>query len=143
MPKSLVFLVVQGLRGGYHDVVACVDAHWIHVLHIAYSDAVIEAVPHDLVFDFFPASKIFFHQNLGNSDEGVRSESEAFFFIPRDTRTLSTQSKCRPRHAGKTNLSSRGESLFRTSDGSASCRPHTDLGESIDKELAVFCRLDG
>src|SRR5713226_4794556 len=40
------------------------DPHRIHVFHVAYDDAIVITIPHDLVFDLLPLLEVFLNQDL-------------------------------------------------------------------------------
>ena len=48
-------VVGKGLAWSNHDAVSSMDSHRINVFHIANGDAVICAISHYFVFQFFPA----------------------------------------------------------------------------------------
>ena len=68
--QHLVFLIGERLAGRYHNAVACVDAHWVDVLHVADGDAVVRAVPHHLVLDLFPAEQRALKKHLTDRRSG-------------------------------------------------------------------------
>ena len=70
VPEHMVFLVGQGLAGGHHNGVAGVDAHRVHVLHVADGDGRVVGVPHDLVFDFLIALDALFNEHLVDRGQG-------------------------------------------------------------------------
>ena len=45
LPQPVVLIVAQGLRRCNHNRLTCVDTHWIEILHVADSDAVVILVP--------------------------------------------------------------------------------------------------
>ncbi len=59
--EHLVLTVGERLARRHHDAVTGVHAHRIEVLHIAYGDAGVVGVPHDLVLDLFPAGQRALH----------------------------------------------------------------------------------
>ena len=62
--KHLVLPVRQGLGGSHHDGVAGMDAHRVHVFHVADGDHVAGPVPDDLVFNLLPAGDASLDQHL-------------------------------------------------------------------------------
>ena len=72
--QFMVFGVRKGLRRGYDDALAGVDAQRVEVFHVADGDAVVVAVPHYLVFHLFPAFERFLDQDLRRVGERLAGE---------------------------------------------------------------------
>ena len=60
LAQFVVFAVGQCLGGSDDDTFARVDTQRVEVFHVAHRDAVVKAVAHDFIFDFFPAFEGFF-----------------------------------------------------------------------------------
>jgi broad-specificity NMP kinase len=54
LAQPVVLIVAQSLRRCNHNGLTCVDTHWVEILHVADSDAVVVLVPHHFVLEFFP-----------------------------------------------------------------------------------------
>ena len=62
--EFVVVGVGQCLGGSNDDALACMYAERVEVLHVADSDAVVEAVAHHLILHFLPSSEALLHQHL-------------------------------------------------------------------------------
>ncbi len=75
------------------------DAHRIHVLHIAHGDAVITRITHDLVLDFLPSAKALLNEHLlCASVERVMQGFIQLFGCVRDATTFAAQGESKPKH---------------------------------------------
>ncbi|RUS29120.1 hypothetical protein BC938DRAFT_481032 [Jimgerdemannia flammicorona] len=54
-PQHMILLIAKRLTRRDNNRVACVDAEWVKVLHVADGNAVVGSVADDLVLDLFPA----------------------------------------------------------------------------------------
>ncbi|OQC44066.1 MAG: hypothetical protein BWX60_00840 [Candidatus Marinimicrobia bacterium ADurb.Bin030] len=61
----MAFAIGKCLAGRYHDAFAGMNAHRIHIFHIADRQAVVKTIANYFVLDLFPAFQIFLDQNLG------------------------------------------------------------------------------
>ena len=77
----MIFAIGQGLAGRDHNRLAGVDAQRVHVFHVTDGDAVVEAITHHLVFDFFIMMQILLDQHLGS--EGQRAADDMAQFVAR------------------------------------------------------------
>ena len=93
-PKHLVFFISQGLRGSHYDAVSCMDTYGINIFHITYGNAVACTVPHDLIFDLFPACNAPFYKNLSHTgkSETICKNLLQFLLIAGDSSAASSQS---------------------------------------------------
>ena len=64
--QHMMLLIGQRLARRDDDAVTGVDTDRIDIFHITNNDAVVIAVAHDFIFQFFPAGDRAFHQNLVN-----------------------------------------------------------------------------
>ncbi len=99
-PQHLVFLVCQGLHRGHDNGVTCVDAHRVHVFHVADHDCVVVGIPHDFVLDFLVPRNGALDQTLvhrGDFQPGFRDPPQ-FFLIVRKTATGAAQRVGRTHH---------------------------------------------
>ena len=76
--QHLVFLISQGLGGSHHNTVPGMYPHRVNILHIADSDTVSGAVPHDLVLDLLPARDTALHQHLSHPGQAQSVFQDAF-----------------------------------------------------------------
>ena len=63
-PEALVILVREGEAGSHDDALSCMDSHRVEVLHVAYDDAVVGGIAHDLVLVLLPAEDALLDQDL-------------------------------------------------------------------------------
>ena len=73
------------------------DAHGVQVFHVADGNHVALGVPHDLVFDFFPAGDALFHQDLmdGRKAQAVGGDLMQLFPVLADTAAGTTHGERR------------------------------------------------
>mmetsp|Transcript_1346 Transcript_1346/g.4699 ORF Transcript_1346/g.4699 Transcript_1346/m.4699 type:complete len:535 (+) Transcript_1346:2884-4488(+) len=103
VPKPLVLLIGQGLRGGHGDAVPGVDTHRVDVLDGADDDDVVLKVAHDLQLVFLPADQGLLDQDLARhrrSEPGLDDLVELLHVV-RDTSSRAPQSERGPDDDGK------------------------------------------
>ena len=143
--QHLAFLVAQGLAGGHHDAVAGMDAHGVHVLHVADGDAIVGAVPHHLVLDLFPADQRAFQQDLGDGAGRQSRADEALelFFGVGDAAAAAAQGVCGPDHQRQAHALGGGPGLFHGVDAFVLGLGLVYLVEKGAEEITVFGAPDG
>ena len=104
----------QGLGGGHHDGIAGVDAHGIHIFHVADGDGIVAAVAHNLVFDLLVAPDALFHQHLMDRGEGqgVFHQRGALEFIVGKAAAGAAQGEGGAQHHGIADVRRGGQALF-------------------------------
>ena len=104
--EHLQIVIVQGKYGGYHDAVAGVHAHGVHVLHAADGDGVVVGIPHDLEFDLLEALDALLHQHLvhGGELEAVGADLDQFLFVVGKPAAGAAQGERRAQHHGIADL---------------------------------------
>jgi hypothetical protein len=142
IPEILVLLVVECLRRRDHDRLAGVDAHGIHVLHVADRHAVVGDVTHDLVFDLFPPGQVLLDQDLRRADERAARQRQTLVLIASDARTFATERVSRAQHHREADGFRSVDSRLRAAHRLAACRLHTDLAQRVDEEAPIFRGLD-
>ena len=142
--EQVVFLVVQRLPRGHDDGLARMDAHRVEVFHVADSDAVVAPVPHDLVFDLFPAPQALLDQHLGHAAcEGAAQRLVEVGLALHDAATQSAQGEAAAHHHGEADLAGRGPCFVGGPAGAAARGGYADLRQPLDEEPAVFGVADG
>src|SRR5437016_14600971 len=98
MSEHVIFGVRQCLARSNNDAFSGMNTHGVDVFHVADRHAIIETVAHNLVFNFFPATQIFFDQDLWTMRQRFGSPIVNVLIIPADTRSEPTESVCRAEH---------------------------------------------
>ena len=65
LAERMIFGIGKRLRRRDNDALAGMDAHRVHVLHIAHGDRITVTIAHDFIFNFLPAGEILFDEHLG------------------------------------------------------------------------------
>ena len=63
-PQHLIFRIVQRLGRSDNYGVPGVDSHRINVFHVANGDTVVTSISDNFVFNFLPATQVFFDKYL-------------------------------------------------------------------------------
>ena len=102
VPQHLVVFIGEGLRWADHDGIAGVNAHRIHVFHIADGDRGVARVPHYLVFDLFVALYALFDQHLFHRGklQAVFQQGQQLVFILGKAAAGAAQRKGGAQHHG-------------------------------------------
>ena len=137
IPEHVILFVGQRLRRADHDGVACVDAHWVEVLHVADGNGGVVGVPHDLVFDFLEALDALLHQNLmdGRQHQSVFHDLPEFFLVIGKSAAGTAQSKGRAKHHGIADGFRRGKTFLH---GIGDLRRKHRLAKTLAKLLEQF-----
>ena len=81
LSEEVEFLVGKGLGRGDHNALPGMDAERVEILHIADRDAVVVAVAHHFIFDFFPAAQGFLHEHLRREGKGLGGYGAQLFLV--------------------------------------------------------------
>ena len=139
----MVVVVAQRLRGGHHDALAGMDAQRVEVFHVADGDAVVKAVAHHLVFDFFPAAQRFLDEHLGRECESFLHQGVELLGIVAESRAEAAQGVGCAHDDRVSQLLGDSQRRCLVGGGAAADGLDVDLVEFLDKELAVFSVDDG
>ena len=144
VPKRLVFLVREGLRGRDRDAVAGVHAHGVEILDGADDHHVVGQVPHDLEFVFLPADDRLLDQHLGDGTGGQAPFDGLGIFrlAPRDAPAGAAQGEGRPDDGGKARILHQFPGLF---DGPREAAPghlQADALHGLLEQFPILRHLD-
>ena len=89
--QLMVFAVRERLRRSHHNAFARMDTQGIEVLHVAYGDAVVEAVAHHLVFYLFPPFERLLYQHLRGEREGILGLCQQLLVVVAEARAKATE----------------------------------------------------
>src|SRR5699024_10760633 len=97
-----------------NNTVSCMNAYRVNVFHVADSNTVSGAVPHYLIFDFFPAGNTALNQNLPytGKTKTVLQDLDQLFFIVGDTAAASSQSVSRTQYHRISDLITERNTVF-------------------------------
>ena len=141
--KCVVLVVGKCLRRSDDNALAGVNTHRIYILHIAYGDAVVRGVAHDLVFNLFPAGEIFFYEDLRRATEYFCQFCREILFVAHDPRTLAPKRETRTDHNGVTDVFCSFD-CFPSRTGRTACGcSHPYLRKPPHKETSIFRVADG
>ena len=145
VPEHVVFLIGQGLAGGHHDGVAGVNAHGIHVFHIAHGDGRIRSIPDDLVLHLVVALDALLHQHLvdGRQGQGGFHHGAQAILVVRKAAAGAAQGKGRAQNDGIADFLRRRHGLLH---GVGDLRGHHRLADGFTQlleKLPVLGLFDG
>ena len=60
----MIFTVCKCLRRSNNNTFTGMNTQRIEIFHVADSDAIVEFVPYNFIFNFFPSLERFFNKNL-------------------------------------------------------------------------------
>ena len=143
--QQLIFLVAKRLAGRDHDAVARVDAHRVYVLHVADSDAVVRAVAHHFVLDFFPADERLFDENLPNRARGdaALDNADELRFGLRDAAARAAERVRRADDERQPDVVHDAARVLDRLDDGGRRDGFADFDEQVAEQLAVFGAADG
>ncbi len=138
LTEVMVLRVRQSLRWCNDHRLSRVDAHGIHILHVAHRHAVVRTIPHDFVFDLFPPLEILFNQNLRDGAQNFRESLREVFLVCNDARSFAAQGECGAHHDGESDRARRLHSFRDRRDCFAFRDCDADLAKPLHKKGAVF-----
>jgi hypothetical protein len=141
-PQLVVLGVGQRLARGNDRALAGVHPHRVEVFHVADDDAVVEPVPHDLVFDFLPASEVLLDEHLRAVRERLHRTLVQLLGVGAEAGAQAPQRVRRPHHDGVAHVQGDSERLVDGGGNGASGDADPDLVEALDEEIAILRFLD-
>ncbi len=139
----MVVGVRQGLRRSHHDTFAGVDAQRVEVLHVADSDAVVEAVANDFILDLFPSFERLLHQDLRRERQGLFAERCQLSVIVAEAAAESAQGVCCAHYHRVAERIGHAQGVVDVVHGLALDGLDFDFVELLHEQLAVFGVHDG
>ena len=136
--QFVVFTIRQRLRGSHHDALAGMNAQRVEVLHVANGNAVVIAVAHDFVLNFFPTLETLLHEHLRREGEGLLNNRVELFLVVAEARAQSAQGISRTDNHRIAQFGRRLACLLGILASVAANGLDVNLIELLNKELTVF-----
>ena len=142
--KHLVFFVPKSLRRSNYNRVACVNAYWVNVLHVADCDAVSCAVAHYFILNLFPACNAALYKDLAytGKTKTIFENLSQFVFVVGNTAAAAAKSVGRTENNRISDSLCKCNTVFHCCYYFGGCNRLTDLLHSILKFLTVLCLFD-
>ena len=143
-PEHLVLLVGEGLGGRDDAAIAGMHPHRVDVLHVADGDAIVCAVPHDLVLKLFPADEGPLQKYLsdGAGSETTGDNLHELFPVVCDPPAGAAKGICGPNHQWEADHLGFCDSLGQCADRSARRHRFTYVEEELPEQVAVLGASD-
>jgi len=142
-PQLVILGVGQRLGRCDHDALAGVDAQRVEVLHVADGDAVVEPVPHHLVFHFLPTLERLLHQDLRRVGERPLGAGGQLRRVGAEAAPLPAQGEGGADDHREAQRAGRRRGVRHRGDRHAADGSHADLVEPPDEPLPVLGVGDG
>jgi len=136
--EHLVLAVCQSLARRNDDRFAGVDAERVEVFHVDDGNAVVGVVADDFVLDFFPATEVFFDENLRRKGERFAGVFFEFFGGFAKPGAFSAESKSGADDAREADFCNSDACLIESSGGNGSGSFDSDFGTFFHKNLAIL-----
>ena len=143
LAELMVVAVAERLRRSDHYRLAGVDAQRVEVLHVADSDAVVEAVAHHLILHLLPSAQRLLDEHLRREGECLLHCGEEFLLIVAEAGAQTAEGVCGPDNHGVAETLSGLAGCLRALHRLALDGLDVDLVELLHEFLAVFGVDDG
>src|SRR5215471_5197708 len=134
----MVIAVRESLTRCHDNAFARVDTKRVNVLHVAYGNAIVRFIAHDLVFDFLPTIEVFFHEDLWRIGQGPLDPFLQRMFVLAHARAQSSQRKCNSYHYWITDFGCCFFGLLERGRRLGTRRINADLAEPPHKQSPVL-----
>src|SRR6185503_268618 len=143
LAQRMVFTVGERLAWRDDDALARMDAHGVEVFHVAYHDAVVEAVAHDLVLELLPADQVLLDKDLGAVGERPCGAQPQLRLVGAAARAQAAERVSRAQHDRIADSPCQNCRFLQRVRRRAARHFDPDLGEPRAEESAVLGFLDG
>lgn len=140
--KHVVFLIAQSLTGGNDNGVTSMDTERIKVFHVAYCDAVVVGIADDFVFDFLPAFKRLFNQDLRRQGQGASCHVAELLLVVGKTGTETTKGIGGTNNNGVSDLFGSIKRLVNGTDSDGFGNGNLDLVKSLGEQITILRQLE-
>ena len=142
--QHVILPVGKGLRGAHDNGIPGVDAHRIHVFHVADGDGSVVPVAHHFIFNFLVTLHTFLNQHLADRGEreGIFHDGNELLFTVRESASGSPESESRPQNDRVADIARRLQAFFH---GAGNLRRQDGLAQTkaqLLEQLAVFRLLN-
>jgi hypothetical protein len=160
-PEHVVVGIGEGLRRSHDDRVSCVDSQRVEILqkvgqncneddyfklviylHVANGNAVVSAIPYNLVLDLLPALHTPLDENLWTRGKGFAAQRLQLAFILSKTGTKTTEGVGSPDDDRVSDCVGSGYGFLNVRGSPRLGTLLSDCGHCGCEELSILCRND-